>query len=95
MAVTGKDVNTVAALARLYFSAEEKEALMITLNNILGYFDKLKELDTENVEPLSHILPIRNVMREDEVKETFDQATALKNAPKKKRGHFVIPRVIE
>ena len=95
MVVTRKDVDTVAALARLYFSDEEKEELISTLNNILGYFDKLNELDTENVEPLSHILPLRNVMREDEVKETFDQATALKNAPRQKRGHFVIPRVIE
>jgi len=95
MAVTRKDVDTAAVLARLNFSDEEKEALMSTLNNILGYFDKLNELDTENVEPLSHILPLQNVMREDEVKKTFDQATALKNAPKQKRGHFVIPKVIE
>lgn len=95
MAVTRKDVDTAATLARLYFTDEEKEELMDTLNNILEYFDKLSELDTEDVEPLTHILPIQNVMRDDEVKPSFDQETALKNAPKHDRGHFVIPKVIE
>ena len=95
MAVTREDVDTVAALARLYFTGEEKEELMGTLNNILEYFDKLSELETEDVEPLTHILPVQNVMREDEVKPSFDQETALKNAPKHARGHFVVPKVIE
>ncbi len=95
MAVTREDVDTVGALARLYFTDEEKEELMDTLNNILEYFDKLSELDTEDVEPLTHILPVQNVMRDDEVKPSFDQETALKNAPKHDRGHFVIPKVIE
>ena len=95
MAVTRKDVDTAATLARLYFTDEEKEELMDTLNNILEYFDKLSELDTEDVKPLTHILPVQNVMRDDEVKPSFDQETALKNAPKHDRGHFVIPKVIE
>ncbi len=95
MAITRKDVDTVAALARLYFTDEEKEEMMGILNNILEYFDKLTELDTEDVEPLTHILPVQNVMREDEVKPSYDQETALKNAPKHDRGHFVIPKVIE
>lgn len=95
MAVTRKDVDTVAALARLYFTDEEKEEMMGVLNNILEYFDKLSELDTGDVEPLTHILPVQNVMRGDEVKESYDQETALKNAPKHDRGHFVIPKVIE
>jgi len=94
MAVERKDVDTVATLARLYLSDSEKEELIITLNSILEYFDKLSELDTENVEPLTHILPIQNVMREDEVKESYDQKTALSNAPKQDSGHFVIPKVI-
>ncbi len=95
MAVTRKDVDNVAALARLYFTEEEKEEMTSSLNEIMGYFDKLSELDTENVEPLTHILPVQNVMREDEVRQSFDQETALANAPKKERGHFVIPKVIE
>ena len=95
MAVTKKDVDTVAALARLYFTEEEKEELIATLNNILNYFNKLSELDTDNVEPLTHILPVYNVMREDERKESLCQETALANAPKHDHGHFVIPKVIE
>ena len=95
MAVTRKDVDTVATLARLYFSEEEKAQLTVSLNDILGYFDKLSELDTEQVEPLTHILPMRNVMREDRVLASFDQETALANAPEADRGHFVIPKVIE
>ena len=95
MAVTKKDVDNVAALARLYFNDKEKEELLGTLNNILHYFDKLSELDTENVEPLTHILPLKNVMREDVVAKSFEQAKALENAPKHDKGHFVIPKVIE
>ena len=94
MAVTREDVDNAAALARLYFTDEEKEEMIGTLNGILEYFDKLSDLDTEDIEPLTHILPVQNVMREDEVKPSFDQKTALKNAPKHGRGHFVIPRVI-
>ena len=95
MAVTKKDVDAVATLARLYFTEEEKEELVDTLNSILNYFDKISELDTEDVEPLSHILPVYNVMREDEEKESLGQETAFANAPKHDHGHFVIPKVIE
>ena len=95
MAVTREDVENVASLARLHFTDEEKEEMIATLNNILEYFDKLSELDTKDIEPLTHILPVQNVMREDEVQPSLDQETALKNAPKHDRGHFVIPKVIE
>ena len=95
MAVTRKDVDTIADLARLSFTDEEKENLTGVLNGILGYFDKLSELDTGDVEPLTHILPLKNVMREDIVREPLGQETALKNAPQTDRGHFVIPKVIE
>lgn len=95
MAVTKQDVDNVSALARLYFSDKEKEELISTLNSILDYFDKLSELDTETVEPLTHILPVQNVVRGDEVKESFSREVALQNAPRHERGFFVIPRVIE
>ncbi len=95
MAVTKKDVETVASLARLIYTEEEKEKLAGTLNSILSYFDKLSELDTTDVEPLTHILPVENVMREDERKPSLDQDTALANAPKKSQGHFSVPRVVE
>lgn len=97
MAVTKHDVDIVADLARLSFTEEEKEEMTGVLNNILDYFDKLSELDTEDVEPLTHILPVQNVMREDVVEPSrcIGQEAALKNAPKHDRGHFVIPKVIE
>ncbi len=95
MSVTPKDVDTAANLARLSFSDTEKEELMKSLNDILGYFDRLSELDTDNVEPLAHILPVENVMRDDEVRPSMPVETALSNAPKSDRGHFVIPKVIE
>lgn len=95
MAVTRKDVETVSTLARLSFNEEEKAELTKNLNDILGYFDKLSELDTEHVEPLTHILPVQNVMREDRTHQSFDQETALANAPQAENGHFVIPKVIE
>ena len=95
MSVSIKEVENVAALARLSFTDDEKQRLMTVMNSILDYFDKLSELDTTDVEPLTHILPIQNVMRDDVVRESFDQETALANAPKSARGHFVIPRVIE
>ena len=95
MAVTKKDVETVANLARLYFTEEEKEELIVTLNNILNYFDKLSELDTADIEPLTHILDVQNVMREDEPVKSLDQKTALENSPIKQNGYFIVPRVIE
>ena len=95
MSVTKKDVEAVAALARLTFTEQEKERFTLTLNDILAYMDKLSELETGDAEPLTHILPVENVMRPDEVAPSFDQDTALANAPKHARGFFVIPRVIE
>lgn len=95
MPVTGRDVENIASLARLSFTENEAEEMTGTLNRILEYFDKLSELDTSEVEPLAHILPVENVVREDTVVPSFDQDTALANAPKHDQGHFVIPRVIE
>lgn len=95
MAVTIEEVEKVALLARLEFSQEEKERFTAQLNRILEYMEKLNELDTENVEPTSHVLPIKNVFREDEVKESLPQEEALANAPAKANGHFLVPRAIE
>ena len=95
MPVTGRDVENIASLARLSFTEDEVENMTGTLNRILEYFDKLSELDTSQVEPLAHILPVENVVRDDVVVPSFDQETALANAPKHDQGHFVVPRVIE
>lgn len=95
MPVTMEDVENVAALAKLRFSEEEKQKLISQLNRILEYFQKLNELDTTDVEPTSHVLPIKNVFREDVVTSSLPQEQILANAPDQWKGHFKVPKVIE
>ncbi|RPI63715.1 MAG: Asp-tRNA(Asn)/Glu-tRNA(Gln) amidotransferase subunit GatC [Ignavibacteriales bacterium] len=94
MAVTKKDVEKIAELARLKFTDKELENFTPQMNEILSYMDKLKELDTENVNPLSHPVEQTNVFREDELKLSFSTENALKNAPSKDEHHFKVPKVI-
>ena len=94
MPVTIKDVEHIAELARLEFSQEEKEKFTHQLNDILKYVEKLNELDTTNVEPLSHVIDLKNVFREDEVVPSLPTEEALKNAPAKKDTLFKVPKVI-
>jgi len=94
MPVTIKDVEHVAKLARLEFSDEEKEKLTHQLNQILDYMDKLNELDTSNVEPLSHVIELKNVFREDVVTPSLTPEEALKNAPARTEKFFRVPKVI-
>ncbi|SHM64236.1 aspartyl/glutamyl-tRNA(Asn/Gln) amidotransferase subunit C [Caldanaerovirga acetigignens] len=95
MKITIETVEHVANLARLYLSEEEKKEMANTLSSILDYMDKLNELDTANVPPTAHIIPIKNVFREDVVKESLPREEVLKNAPEKERGFFKVPRIIE
>jgi aspartyl-tRNA(Asn)/glutamyl-tRNA(Gln) amidotransferase subunit C len=95
MAVTIKDVEYIADLARLKFSQEELEYFTKQLNQILEYMDKLNELDTDNVEPLSHPVEGTNVFREDKVDESISRGEALKNAPDSDNVFFKVPKVIE
>lgn len=94
MAVTKKDVEKIAELARLKFSEEELQNFTPQMNEILSYMDKLNELDTEYVEPLSHPVEQTNVFREDEMRPSFPAEEALKNAPAKDEHHFKVPKVI-
>lgn len=94
MAVTKNDVEKIAELARLKFSEEELENFTPQMNEILSYMDKLNELDTENVKPLSHPVEQINVFREDEMKPSVSTEKALKNAPSKDEHHFKVPKVI-
>jgi aspartyl-tRNA(Asn)/glutamyl-tRNA(Gln) amidotransferase subunit C len=95
MPVSLEDVEKVALLARLQFSEEEKKQLVADLNRILDYFEKLKELDTEDVPPTSHVLPLKNVFREDVVVPSMPREKLLANAPDQAMGHFKVPQVIE
>lgn len=94
MAVTVKDVEHIAKLARLEFSNEEKQEFTHQLNEILAYVGQLNKLDTSNVEPLSHVVELNNVFREDEVKQGLTPEEALQNAPSKSERFFKVPKVI-
>ena len=94
MAVTIKDVEHIAELARLKFNEKELNSFMHQLNEILSYVEKLNELDTENVEPLSHPVENTNVFRDDEVMPSVKREEALKNAPNKNESFFKVPKVI-
>ena len=94
MAVTIKDVEHIAELARLRFNEKELDNFTLQLNEILSYVEKLNELDTENVEPLSHPVENSNVFRDDEVKPSVKRDEALRNAPEKDDSFFKVPKVI-
>ena len=89
------DVKYVANLARVALTAAEEEKLGAQLNNILGYIEKLKELDVANVEPTAHAVPLINVFRTDEVRPSISNEDALRNAPAKANGLFVVPKIVE
>ena len=93
--ITLADVEKVAGLARLGLSSAEKDKFGEDLNDILVYMEKLDELETSDVKPLAHILPLKNVLREDEVREGLTQEEALANGPEEKDGFFKVPPVIE
>lgn len=95
MPVTLKDAKHIAELARLEFSGEELESFTHQLNQILEYVEKLNELDTENVEPLSHPVEGNNAFREDELKPSINREEALKNAPDRDEEFFRVPKVID
>ena len=90
-----QDVEHVARLARLALTQPEKARLRQQLSAILGYIDKLKQLDVEGVEPTTHVVPRVNVMRDDEVEPCFPREAMTANAPDPAGGFFRVPRIIE
>jgi aspartyl-tRNA(Asn)/glutamyl-tRNA(Gln) amidotransferase subunit C len=96
MAEISKDqVKHVANLARLAITEEEAERFTEQLGSIIKFAEQLNELDTDNVEPTTHVLDLKNVMRKDEPKKWLTQEEALKNAPDKKDGQFRVPSILE
>ena len=95
MKISQKDVEHVAQLARLTIAPEELKTLTEQMDAILGYVDKLNELDTEGVEPMAHAVPMSNAFREDEIKPAMGIERALQNAPQDEDGYFKVPKVIE
>jgi len=93
--ITIAEVEHVANLARLTFDKAEEEKLAEQLARILDYIEQLNELDTENVEPTSHAIPVKNVVRPDVVAPALTQNEALANAPSNVEGLFEVPKIIE
>jgi aspartyl-tRNA(Asn)/glutamyl-tRNA(Gln) amidotransferase subunit C len=93
--ITLKDVEHVARLARLELGDEDKARMRRELDGILSYIDKLRALDTEDVEPTSHAVPVTNVMRDDLVQPSFPQSDMLANAPDRSGDFFRVPKIIE
>ena len=93
--VSIEEVARIAELSRLNPSVGEKERLAQEMSHILGHVEQLKELDTENIEPLHHVLDLHNVLRADEPSDSFSAETTLKNAPARKGDYFLVPKVIK
>jgi len=92
--ITRGEVLHIAKLAKLKLTEEEIELFREQLGKILEYFRKLQEVETEGIEPLEHVLPLENVFREDEPRESLSPEEALKNAPKRRGDYFEVPKVI-
>ena len=88
------DVDKVAVLSRLTIPPEEKDAMKRELSAIVAFADQLQAIDTEGIEPTAHVLPLRNVFREDEVRESTGRDVLLANAPSRADGFVTVPRVI-
>ncbi len=95
MAISRKEVEHVANLARLNLTDEEAELYTKQLDDILEFAQKLNELNTENVPPTSHAFDLKNVLREDKVRKSIEREEALRNAPDSEDGQFKVPPVME
>ena len=94
MALSEKDVQYVAKLARLEVTDQEVAKYTQQMANILEYVEQLNKLDTSNVEPLTHPLDVKNVFRKDELKPSLTQQEVLSNAPEPQSGHFKVPKIM-
>jgi aspartyl-tRNA(Asn)/glutamyl-tRNA(Gln) amidotransferase subunit C len=95
MAAAEIDIKYVAHLARIALTPDEEKKLAAQLGGILGYIEKLKELDVTAVEPTAHAVPMVNVTRADEVQISLLHDEAMRNAPKQASGLFIVPKIVE
>ncbi len=95
MSATDFDVKHAARLARIELTCAEEQKLSAQLANILGYIEKLKELEVSQVEPTAHAVPMINVTRPDEVRSGLTNDEALRNAPARAGGLFLVPKIVE
>ena len=95
MEITYKLIQDIAALAKLEFDEKSAEQMKVDLEKIIGFFDKLSEVDTDGVEPLIYLSEEVSVLREDEIKAVVSQVEALKNAPEKDSDYFKVPTILK
>lgn len=93
--ISDETIEYVGILAKLELSEEEKEQAKKDMGSMLDYIDKLNELDTEGVEPMSHVFTVNNVFREDVVTNGDDREQMLANAPQKKEGTYMVPKTFD
>lgn len=92
---TDEMIDHLGILAKLDLTGDDRELLKQDMGKMLAYIDKMNELDTEGVTPMSHVFPLENVFREDIVTGTDDRENLLANAPDRKDGSFKVPRTVE
>ncbi|MEE1250124.1 MAG: Asp-tRNA(Asn)/Glu-tRNA(Gln) amidotransferase subunit GatC [Lachnospiraceae bacterium] len=92
--ISDETIEYVGILAKLELSEEEKESAKKDMGEMLDYIDKLNELDTAGIEPMSHVFPVQNVFREDVVTNGDGSEETLRNAPEEKDGGFKVPKTI-
>jgi aspartyl-tRNA(Asn)/glutamyl-tRNA(Gln) amidotransferase subunit C len=95
MAIDKAAVDHVARLARLALSDDERARMRKELSHIIEHAEKIQVLDLDGVEPTSHAIPLRNVMRPDEVRPSLPPSEALANAPESEAARFKVPRILE
>lgn len=93
--ISDETMEYVSILAKLELSSDEKKQAKKDMERMLDYIDKLNELDTQGVEPMSHVFPVQNVFRKDLVTNTDCREELLLNAPEQKEGSFQVPRIVE
>lgn len=93
--ISDETIEYVGILAKLKLSDEEKEQAKKDMGSMLDYIDKLNELDTSGVEPMSHVFPVHNVFREDIVVNGDESDKILANAPEEKDGSFMVPKTVD
>jgi len=89
------DIKYVAHLARIALTAEEEQKFGAQLTHILGYIEKLNQLDVSQIEPTAHAVPLVNIFRLDEVRPSLSNEEALRNAPARANGLFMTPKIVE
>ena len=95
MKINQQDVEHVARLARLSLNPDDLKTMTGQMDAILGYVDKLNELDTTGIEPMAHAVPMSNAFREDEITDPIGVEQALQNAPQRNDNYFKVPKIIE